>query len=56
MAAVAGYQLVRVAEIPWEDRVNVDGWPSRAGMYYDDRARGAIGFPTGATLLAVVLS
>jgi quercetin dioxygenase-like cupin family protein len=37
MAAVAGYQLVRVAEIPWEDRVNVDGWPSRAGMYYDDR-------------------
>ena len=32
-----GYTIVRVAEIPWEDRKNVDGWPSRAGMYYDDR-------------------
>jgi hypothetical protein len=26
--------IVRVATIPWEDRVNVDNWPSRAGMYY----------------------
>jgi|SoiMethySBSTD1v2_1073268.scaffolds.fasta_scaffold06927_10 hypothetical protein len=33
----AGYTIARVAEIPWEDRKNVDGWPSRAGMYYDDR-------------------
>jgi hypothetical protein len=29
--------IVRVKDIPWEDRVNVDNWPSRAGMYYDDR-------------------
>ena len=29
--------IVRVATIPWEDRVNVDNWPSRAGMYYDNR-------------------
>ncbi len=33
-----GFEIVRVAEIPWEDRVNVDNWPSRAGMYCDDRA------------------
>ena len=33
----AGYEVVRVADIPWEDRRNVDNWPSRAGMYYDDR-------------------
>jgi hypothetical protein len=32
-----GYEIVRVAGIPWEDRRNVDNWPSRAGMYYDDR-------------------
>lgn len=29
--------IVRVATIPWEDRINVDNWPSRAGMYYDNR-------------------
>jgi hypothetical protein len=29
--------IVRVNEIPWEDRINVDNWPSRAGMYYDNR-------------------
>ena len=28
--------IVRVATIPWEDRVNVDNWPSRAGMYYQN--------------------
>jgi len=32
-----GFTLVRQAEIPWEDRKNIDGWPSRAGLYYDDR-------------------
>ena len=32
----AGYMIARVAEIPWEDRRSVDGWPSRAGMYYND--------------------
>lgn len=37
MTATAGYEVVRVADIPWEDRRNVDNWPSRAGMYYDDR-------------------
>jgi hypothetical protein len=29
--------VVRLAAIPWEDRFNVDNWPSRAGMYYDNR-------------------
>jgi len=29
--------IVRVKEIPWEDRINVDNWPSRAGMYFDNR-------------------
>lgn len=29
--------VVRLGEIPWEDRRNVDNWPSRAGMYYDNR-------------------
>jgi hypothetical protein len=37
MAKAGGYTIVRKADIPWEDRRNVDGWPSRAGMYYDDR-------------------
>ena len=37
MVTRAGFELVRLAETPWEDRVNVDGWPSRAGMYFDDR-------------------
>jgi hypothetical protein len=37
MLTKAGYQIARLKEIPWEDRVNVDGWPSRAGMYWDDR-------------------
>ena len=27
-------QVVRHADIPWEDRVNVDNWPSKAGTYY----------------------
>lgn len=52
MPAAADYQIVRVAQIPWEDRVNVDGWPSRAGMYWDDRANGLcmrlIDYPFGS--------
>ena len=28
--------IVRAATIAWEDRVNVDNWPSRAGMYYNN--------------------
>jgi quercetin dioxygenase-like cupin family protein len=38
MLAKDGYQIAHVADIPWEDRKGVDGWPSRAGMYCDDRA------------------
>jgi hypothetical protein len=34
----SGYLIAREAEIPWEERRNVDGWPSRAGMYYNDVA------------------
>jgi quercetin dioxygenase-like cupin family protein len=37
MLAKDGYQIAHVADIPWLDRKGVDGWPSRAGMYYDDR-------------------
>lgn len=37
MAQTAGFEIVRVADIPWEDRRNVDNWPSRAGMYCDDK-------------------
>jgi len=33
-----GFQIVHLAAIQWEDRKGVDGWPSRAGMYCDDRA------------------
>jgi hypothetical protein len=36
MLIAGGYEIARVADIPWEDRVNVDGWPSRAGMYCND--------------------
>ena len=47
-----GYEIVRVAGIPWEDRKNVDGWPSRAGMYWDDRGNQLcmrlIDYPVGA--------
>lgn len=46
-------EIVRRAEIPWEDRKNVDGWPSRAGMYCDDRANQLcmrlIDYPLGST-------
>ena len=52
MLTKAGVQIVRVAEIAWEDRMNVDNWPSRAGMYYDDREMGLclrlIDYPVGA--------
>lgn len=33
----SGLTIVRLADIPWEDRINVDNWPSKAGMYYDNR-------------------
>jgi quercetin dioxygenase-like cupin family protein len=52
MLTKAGVQIVRVADIPWEDRMNVDNWPSRAGMYYDDRGNNLclrlIDYPVGA--------
>ena len=53
MLAKGGYRIAHVAEIPWEDRVNVDGWPSKAGMYYDDKANSLcmrlIDYPVGST-------
>ncbi len=53
MPGKTGIEIVRVAEIPWEDRVNVDGWPSRGGMYYDDRDNQLclrlIDYPRGST-------
>lgn len=46
-------EIVRFAGIPWEDRVNVDGWPSRAGLYFDDRENELcmrlIDYPVGST-------
>jgi hypothetical protein len=52
MTTQAGYEIVKVAGIPWEDRKNVDGWPSRAGMYRDDRGNQLcmrlIDYPVGA--------
>ncbi|HXF66191.1 MAG TPA: hypothetical protein VNK67_05765 [Burkholderiales bacterium] len=53
MAEDTGIQIVRVASLVWEDRVNVDGWPSRAGLYYEDRERELclrlIHYPVGST-------
>jgi len=37
VTTTTAFQIARLKEIPWEDRINVDGWPSRAGMYWDDR-------------------
>lgn len=53
MLTKAGLQIVHLAEILWEDRVNVDNWPSRAGMYCDDREHELcmrlIDYPVGST-------
>jgi hypothetical protein len=52
MAAEAGMRIVRYAGLPWEDRVNVDGFPCRAGRYYEDRVNNIffvhVHFPTAA--------
>src|SRR5436853_1205489 len=48
-----GYEIARYAQIPWEDRKNVDGWPSRAGTYCNDTANNLcmrlIDYPKGST-------
>src|SRR5512146_2830118 len=53
MPSKAEFRIVRFPEISWEDRVNVDGWPSRAGMYCDDRDNELcmrfIDYPVGST-------
>jgi hypothetical protein len=53
MLMVGGYEVARAAQIPWEDRVNVDGWPSRAGMYCNDAKHNVcmrlIDYPVGST-------
>ena len=53
MIEKAGYGIVRVAGIAWEDRKNVDGWLSRAGMYCDDKESSLcirlIDYPVGST-------
>lgn len=53
MLTRGGYKIAKVKEIPWQDRVNVDGWPSRAGMYYDDTDNALcmrlIDYPVGST-------
>lgn len=37
MLAREGFQIARVTDLAWESRNSIDGWPSRAGMYYDDK-------------------
>lgn len=53
MVTKAGFEIVHLGEIPWEDRKNVDGWLSRAGMYRDDRENELcmrlIDYPVGST-------
>lgn len=53
MLISGGYEIARYAGIPWEDRMNVDGWPSRAGMYCNDEANSLcmrlIDYPVGST-------
>ena len=53
MIVAGGYEIARVADIPWEDRKNVDGWPSRAGMYCNDIEHNLcmrlIDYPVGST-------
>jgi hypothetical protein len=53
MLITGGYQIAHVADIPWEDRMNVDGWPSRAGMYCNDVENSLcmrlIDYPVGST-------
>ncbi len=52
MMANGDVEIVRCADIPWEDRRNVDNWPSRAGMYWDDREHALcfrlIDYPVGS--------
>ncbi|MBM3341174.1 MAG: hypothetical protein FJY56_03540 [Betaproteobacteria bacterium] len=53
MESKAGFEIVHVKDIPWEDRRNVDNWPSRAGMYCDDKDNQLcirlIDYPKGST-------
>lgn len=53
MLIAGGYEIARVDDIPWEDRMNVDGWPSRAGMYCNDVENSLcmrlIDYPVGST-------
>lgn len=53
MVTTAGFEIVYQAEIAWEDRKNVDGWLSRAGMYCDDKDNALcirlIDYPVGST-------
>ena len=53
MLITGGYEIAKVADIPWEDRMNVDGWPSRAGMYCNDAGNNLcmrlIDYPVGST-------
>ncbi|MCE2947990.1 MAG: hypothetical protein ACK515_28415 [bacterium] len=48
-----GIHVSRVATIPWEDRINVDNWPSQAGMYHHDPDNAftlrLINYPFGST-------
>lgn len=47
-----GIAITRHAGIPWQARVNVDGWPNRAGMYFNDDKTGLciriVDYPVGS--------
>lgn len=53
MSTVADHGIVRAARIPWQDRRNIDNWPSRAGLYLDvpecELCLRLIDYPLGAT-------
>jgi hypothetical protein len=36
MLKIAGFEIVRIAETPWQKRVRFDGRESRFAMYNDD--------------------
>jgi anti-sigma factor ChrR (cupin superfamily) len=36
----AGYQIYRLSDAEWVDRIKVDNWPVRTALYVDDRENG----------------
>lgn len=53
MIIKSGIEITRVEDIVWEDRINIDKWLSRGGMYFNDELTGLcirlIDYPVGST-------